>query len=59
MADQGDDNRRSHNVINDAGQYSVWYATRKTPPEWNVAGEPGLKQDCLDRINEIGPACVR
>jgi MbtH protein len=53
MADQDDDDRLYRIVINDEEQYSIWFADREPPLGWNVLGEPGLKQDCLNRINEL------
>jgi len=53
MADQDDDDRLYHIVINDEEQYSIWFADREPPLGWKVVGEPGLKQACLDRINEL------
>jgi MbtH protein len=54
MADQDDDDDRLYYVvINDEEQYSIWFADRELPLGWHADGQPGIKQDCLDRISEL------
>jgi MbtH protein len=53
MADQDDDDRLYHIVINDEEQYSIWFADRELPLGWRAVGQPALKQNCLDRIDEL------
>jgi MbtH protein len=53
MADQDDDDRLYYVVINDEEQYSIWFADRELPLGWYAVGEPAVKQDCLDRIDEL------
>lgn len=40
-------------VLNHEEQYSIWPADRDNPLGWNNAGKRGLKQECLDFINEV------
>ena len=40
-------------VINHEEQYSIWPADRDNPLGWRDAGKQGIKQDCLDYINEV------
>lgn len=53
MADQDDDDRLYHIVINDEEQYSIWSADREPPLGWHVVGQPGPKEECLRRIDEL------
>jgi MbtH protein len=39
-------------VLNHVEQYSIWPFDREVPLGWREAGKSGLKQDCLDYINE-------
>src|SRR5262249_557709 len=34
-------------------QYSIWPADRENPLGWNDVGKSGLKQECLDYIEEV------
>ncbi|HEX4833624.1 MAG TPA: MbtH family NRPS accessory protein [Trebonia sp.] len=52
MADEADDDRRYTVVINDEEQYSIWLAGRPVPAGWREAGKQGLRQECLDYIDE-------
>ena len=40
-------------VLNHEEQYSIWPADRDNPLGWSNAGKSGLKQECLDFINEV------
>lgn len=40
-------------VLNHEEQYSIWPADRENPLGWNNVGKSGLKQECLDFINEV------
>lgn len=40
-------------VVNDEEQYSIWRADREIPPGWSEVGKTGLRQECLDYIEEV------
>ena len=40
-------------VINQEEQYSIWPADRENAQGWRDVGKQGLKQECLDYINEV------
>lgn len=40
-------------VINHEQQYSLWPADRTNPLGWQDAGKSGLKQECLDYIQQV------
>lgn len=40
-------------VRNDAGQYSIWPATRDNAPGWQDAGASGTKAECLAHIEQV------
>jgi uncharacterized protein YbdZ (MbtH family) len=40
-------------VVNHEEQYSIWPAERENPLGWNDVGKSGLKQECLDYIEEV------
>ena len=40
-------------VVNHEEQYSIWPAHRDLPLGWKDAGKSGLKQECLEHINEV------
>jgi len=42
-------------VVNEAGQYSVWWVDREPPEGWRRAGTAGTREECLARIAEIWP----
>ena len=50
-ADEG--GTRYNVVVNHEEQYSIWPAERDTPLGWSVVGAPGLKSECLERIEEL------
>lgn len=40
-------------VFNHEEQYSIWPAHKPLPLGWKEAGKRGLKQECLNYINEV------
>ena len=40
-------------VVNHEEQYSIWPVDRDIPLGWKAVGKSGLKQDCLDYVNEV------
>jgi MbtH protein len=40
-------------VINHEEQYSIWPVDREMPLGWKAVGKSGLKQTCLDYIEEV------
>lgn len=40
-------------VLNQEEQYSIWPADRDLPLGWSAEGFEGIKQECLDHIEEI------
>ncbi|HEX2195912.1 MAG TPA: MbtH family NRPS accessory protein [Actinomycetota bacterium] len=40
-------------VVNHEEQYSIWPAHKELPAGWRKAGKSGLKQECLDYVNEV------
>ena len=40
-------------VVNDEGQYSIWWDGREPPAGWRAEGTLGSKQDCLAHIDEV------
>jgi MbtH protein len=40
-------------VVNHEEQYSIWPTDRENPLGWNDVGKTGLKQECLDYIEEV------
>ncbi len=40
-------------VLNHEEQYSIWPADRENPDGWRDGGKSGLKQECLDYIDEV------
>jgi MbtH protein len=40
-------------VVNHEEQYSIWPADRENPLGWQDVGKTGLKQECLDYIEEV------
>jgi MbtH protein len=45
-----EDNRIYKVVVNDEGQYSIWFADKSLPNGWVDVGKEGSKQDCLEHI---------
>ncbi|CAM5280276.1 MbtH family NRPS accessory protein (plasmid) [Streptomyces viridifaciens] len=50
-------------VVNDEGQYSIWWVGRERPDGWHAEGKQGTRADCLDHIDtvwtDMRPASVR
>lgn len=40
-------------VVNQEEQYSVWPTDRELPSGWRQVGEPGSREQCIARIDEI------
>jgi len=40
-------------VVNDEGQYSVWWSDRELPAGWRAAGHRGTREECLAWIGEV------
>lgn len=40
-------------VVNDEGQYSVWWEDRTVPTGWHVTEHRGTREECLARIAEV------
>jgi MbtH protein len=52
MVDEQDE--RSYLVVrNIHGQYSIWLEHKAIPTGWEAVGWSGLKQSCLDHIEEV------
>ena len=51
--DDKEDNRTYKVVVNREEQYSIWLADKENPLGWKDVGKSGLKQECLDHINEV------
>jgi MbtH protein len=53
MSDEAEDPIEYVVVINDEEQYSIWPAHQPLPAGWYDVGVRGLKQVCLDHIDEV------
>ena len=51
--DEKEDTTVYNVVINHEEQYSIWPVDRELPLGWNTVGKSGLKQECLDYIEEV------
>lgn len=40
-------------VVNDEEQYSIWPAHKEIPAGWRTVGKTGVKDACLEYINEV------
>ncbi len=40
-------------LINDEGQYSIWFSWKEIPLGWKKVGPKGNKDDCLQHIKEV------
>lgn len=49
----GGDGREHLVVVNDEGQYSVWFADRDVPAGWHAEGTRGSRDECLDHIGRV------
>ncbi|MFN0202893.1 MAG: MbtH family protein [Bacteroidia bacterium] len=53
MAWNDDENMIYSVVMNHEEQYSIWPAERELALGWHAVGKQGLKQECLDYIQEV------
>jgi MbtH protein len=53
MNDEAEDNTIYTVVVNDEEQYSIWPNYREIPLGWRDAGRSGIKQECLDYIEQV------
>ncbi len=53
MSWEEEDNTIYAVVINHEEQYSIWPVDRELPLGWTAVGKTGLKQECLDYIEEV------
>jgi MbtH protein len=51
--EQEDDRTIYEVVINHEEQYSIWPVDRDVPLGWKKVGKSGLKEECLDYIEEV------
>jgi MbtH protein len=40
-------------VVNQEGQYSLWFADRELPQGWSAVGKSGTKDECLAYVEEV------
>ncbi|MFD7507237.1 AMP-binding protein [Streptomyces sp. NPDC059850] len=40
-------------VLNDEGQYSIWWTDRELPGGWRAEGTSGSRERCLTRVEEV------
>jgi MbtH protein len=40
-------------VVNDEGQYSIWWDGRELPAGWRAEGTRASKEECLAQIDEV------
>ncbi|WP_051866262.1 AMP-binding protein [Streptomyces griseus] len=40
-------------VLNDEGQYSIWWTDRELPSGWRAEGTSGARERCLARVQEV------
>ena len=52
MFDENDD-RTYQVVVNHEEQFSIWPEDRELPLGWRLAGKRGVKEECLDYIEEV------
>ena len=54
MAWEDREDKTIYNVVmNHEEQYSIWPVDREMPLGWKAVGKQGLKQECLDYIEEV------
>jgi MbtH protein len=53
MSDELEDDQIYRVVVNHEEQYSIWPAYRDLPLGWRDAGKSGLKNECLQYIEEV------
>ena len=51
--DDAEDTTVYNVVVNHEEQYSVWPVDREMPLGWKAVGKSGLKDECLDYIEEV------
>lgn len=52
-AEEKDDKTIYRVVVNHEEQYSIWPTYREIPVGWRDVGKSGLKNECLDYIEEV------
>ncbi|MFI6442943.1 MbtH family protein [Streptomyces sp. NPDC050759] len=40
-------------VVNDEGQYSIWWVGREMPAGWTSAKFSGSEKECIDHIDQV------
>jgi MbtH protein len=53
MFGEDDDTTRYKVVLNHEEQYSIWPEDRPNPLGWTDGGKAGMKQECLDHIDQV------
>ena len=53
MSDDATDTQTYRVVMNHEEQYSIWPAHREPPLGWRDCGKTGLKDECLQYIEEL------
>ncbi|MFD9722165.1 MbtH family protein [Streptomyces sp. NPDC059076] len=48
-----DSGERHQVVVNDEGQYSIWFVDRDRPAGWHFADFEGTEKECLDHIDQV------
>ncbi len=50
-------------VVNEEGQYSIWFADKTPPSGWKAEGTRGTKEKCLEHVaavwTDMRPRSVR
>jgi len=50
-------------VLNEEGQYSIWFADKAPPAGWKAEGTRGTKEKCLEHVaavwTDMRPRSVR
>jgi len=53
MVEESEDKTTYEVVVNHEEQYSIWPQDRELPMGWKKVGKSGLKDECLDYIEEV------
>lgn len=54
MADSArEDSVQYEVVVNDEGQYSIWWVGRERPAGWHAEGKQGTRGECLEHIDTV------
>jgi MbtH protein len=53
VTEQHPDNSIFQVVVNQEGQYSLWFANQELPLGWSATGKPGTKDECLAYVEEV------